>query len=225
MYQEIKTHEITVDIVIFTIRNKKLQVLLVQRGQEPYKDKWAIPGGFIRLTENLDEAAKRLLYEKTNVKDVYLKQLKTFGDPLRYPRSRVITVSYFALIRSEDLELKFETGLNIKQVKWHSVYNQPQLAFDHKEIIDYAVKKLRDSLEYSPIAFQLLPQKFTLTELQKAYEIIIDKQLDKRNFRKKMVSLGILNELDEYTKASSKRPAKLYMFNEDTIEDKKALSL
>lgn len=221
MYQETKTHEITVDVVIFTIKDNKLQVLLVQRAIEPFKDKWAIPGGFIRLSENLDEAAKRLLYEKTRVKDVYLEQLYTFGDPLRYPRSRVITVSYFALIRSEELELSFETGLNIKQVEWHSVYNLPGLAFDHKGIIEYALKRLRDRLEYTPIAFQLLPKKFTLTELQKAYEIILHKELDKRNFRKKMIHLGILEELEEYTKSSSKRPARLYCFNEHTVESKK----
>ena len=222
MYQETKTHEVTVDIVIFTIRNKKLQVLLVQRAVEPFKDKWAIPGGFIRLSENLDEAAQRLLYEKTRVKDVYLEQLYTFGDPLRYPSSRVITVGYYALIRSEDLKLSFETGLNVKQVKWHSVYNLPHLAFDHKEIITYAIKRIRNRLEYSSIAFQLLPKKFTLTELQKTYEMILNTDLDKRNFRKKMVSLGILNELNEYTKSGSKRPARLYSFNEDAIENKKS---
>lgn len=222
MYQETKTHEITVDVVIYTIRKGKLQVLLVQRSKEPFVGKWAIPGGFIRLSENLDEAAQRLLYEKSNLKDVYLEQLSTFGDPLRYPRSRVITVAYFALIRSESLQLKFDTAIdNIQDVQWHSVYDLPPLAFDHDKIIKYALKRLRDRLEYSPIAFQLLPKKFTLTELQKAYEIILHKELDKRNFRKKMISLGILTELDEYTKQCSKRPARLYMFNEDTVESKK----
>lgn len=216
MYQETKTHEITVDVVIFTIKNGELQVLLVQRGKEPYKNKWAIPGGFVRLSENLDEAAKRLLYEKSNLKDVYLEQIYTFGDPLRYPNSRVITVAYFALIRSESLILKFDKAADVlKDVKWHSIYKLPELAFDHEKIVKYAYKKLRDDLEYSAIAFQLLPKKFTLTELQKAYETILHKTLDKRNFRKKMISLDILIELDEYTKNSSKRPAKLYMFNEN----------
>jgi 8-oxo-dGTP diphosphatase len=216
---ESKTHEVTVDIVIFTIRKRKLEVLLIQRGQEPYKDKWAIPGGFIRLSENLDDAAKRVLYEKTHVKDVYLEQIYTFGDPYRYPNARVITVSYFALIRSDDLKLEAEEGLNIQQINWQPVYSLPQLAFDHKEILSYAVKRLRDRLEYSPIAFQLLPKKFTLTQLQRTYEIILNTELDKRNFRKKIMSLGILNEYEEFTKASSKRPARLYGFNEEMIKE------
>jgi 8-oxo-dGTP diphosphatase len=220
MYQETKSHEITVDIVIFTIQKGKLKVLLVQRSKEPFINKWAIPGGFIRLGENLDDAAERLLYEKSNLQNVYLEQLYTFGDPLRYPRSRVITVAYYALIRSENLLLKFDNSAeNITDVKWHSVYDLPPLAFDHDKIINYALNRLRAGLEYSPIAFQLLPKKFTLTELQKAYEIITDKQLDKRNFRKKMISLNLLSELEEFTKQKSKRPARLYMFNEEKVEE------
>ncbi|MEI7473824.1 MAG: NUDIX domain-containing protein [bacterium] len=222
MVQETKTHEVTVDIVIFTIRKKKLEVLLIQRGREPYKEKWAIPGGFIRLSENLDEAAKRVLLEKTHVKDVYLEQLYTFGDPDRYPNARVITVSYFALIRADLIKLA-DSDIDTKDVAWHSVYNMPPLAFDHKDIIDYALRKLRDRLEYTPVAFQLLPDKFTLTELQKTYELILDKEMDKRNFRKKMISLGILNELEEFTKLSSKRPARLYSFNSESIENTKGI--
>jgi len=220
---EQKTHEVTVDTVIFTIRKNTLEVLLVQRGHEPFKDKWAIPGGFVRLSENLDEAAKRVLYEKTNVKNVYLEQLYTFGDPGRYPSARVITVSYVALIRSDDIELAAEEGLNIQQINWHPVYSLPALAFDHKDILNYAIKRLRARLEYTPIAFQLLPKKFTLTELQRTYESILDTDLDKRNFRKKMISLGILKEYNEFTKESSKRPARLYGFNEDSIEGRKGL--
>ena len=224
MFQETKTHEVTVDIVIFTIRKKKLEVLLVQRGHEPFKDKWAIPGGFIRLSEHLDEAAKRVLYEKTHVKDVYLEQLYTFGNPGRYPNARVITVSYFALIRSDDLKLATGASVDVQQVNWHPVYNLPPLAFDHASILEHALKRLRDRLEYSPIAFQLLSKKFTLTELQKTYELILDKDLDKRNFRKKMISLDILQEFDEFTKLSSKRPARLYSFNEVTLESQKDIS-
>ena len=219
MYRETKTHEITVDVVIFTIRKGKLQVLLVQRSKEPFINKWAIPGGFVRLSENLDEAAQRLLYEKSNLKDVYLEQIYTFGDPLRYPNSRVITVAYFALIRSENLILKFDKSAdNIKEVSWHRVYDLPPLAFDHQKIVEYAAKRLRDDLKYSAIAFQLLPPQFTLTELQKAYEIILNTTLDKRNFRKKMISMNILIELDEYSKSKSKRPARLYSFNEEAYK-------
>ncbi|MFH0702731.1 MAG: NUDIX domain-containing protein [bacterium] len=220
---ETKTHEVTVDIVIFTIRKKNLEVLLIQRGHEPFKDKWAIPGGFVRLSENLDDAAKRVLYEKTQVKDVYLEQLYTFGKPDRYPNARVITVGYFALIRSDDIILSHDLDIDTQQVGWHFVYNLPPLAFDHRDIIDHAVRRLRDRLEYTPVAFQLLPKKFTLTELQKIYELILDKDLDKRNFRKKMISLCILKEFDEFTKLSSKRPARLYSFNEESIENKKGI--
>ncbi len=219
MFHETKSHEVTVDVVILTIRKKKLQVLLVQRAMEPFKDKWSIPGGFIRLSENLDEAAKRVLCEKTSVKNVYLEQLHTFGDPLRYPRSRVITVGYSALIRSDELQLSSETNNQIKAIKWHSVYDLPSLAFDHKEIIKYAIERLRERLEYSPVAFQLLPDRFTLTQLQKTYEMIMDKEIDKRNFRKKLLSSGILTELEEMTKEGSKRPARLYSFNKSYIEE------
>jgi 8-oxo-dGTP diphosphatase len=223
MFQQTKTHEVTVDIVIFSIRKKKLEVLLIQRGHEPFKDRWAIPGGFISLSEPLDQAAKRVLEEKTHVKDVYLEQLYTFGNPGRYPNARVITVSYFALIRSDDLKLSPRSDIDVQKVSWHPVYNLPPLAFDHAQILEHALKRLRDRLEYSPIAFQLLPKKFTLTELQKTYELILDKDLDKRNFRKKMVSLAILKEFDEFTKLSSKRPARLYAFNEEIIENQKGL--
>lgn len=221
LIKETKTHEVTTDVVIFTIKNSKLKVLLVKRANEPFKARWAIPGGFIRLSENLDNAALRILKEKTNVQNIYLEQLYTFGDPLRYPNSRVITCAYFALIRSDDLELAFEDNSEITQVQWHTVYSLPPLAFDHKEIVEYAVKRMRERLEFCPIAFQLLPEKFTLTELQKSYELIWDKKLDKRNFRKKVLTGSILKELNETTKSCSKRPAKLYSFDTITLNSKR----
>ena len=221
MFNSTKTHEITVDVVIFTIHEGSLKVLLVKRASEPFKGKWAIPGGFIRLSENLDNAALRILKEKTNVQNIYLEQLYTFGDPLRHPNSRVITCAYFALIRSDDIELSFEKNAEITSVEWQKVYDMPPLAFDHKEIIEYSVKRMRERLEFCPIAFQLLPEKFTLTELLKSYEFIFKKKLDKRNFRKKMMSLSILKELDEYTKSVSKRPARLYSFDTITLNSKR----
>lgn len=221
MFQEIKTHEITTDVVIFTIKDNKLQVLLVKRANEPFKGRWAIPGGFIRLSENLDNAALRILKEKTNVDNIYLEQLYTFGDPLRYPSSRVITCAYFALIRSDDIKLSFDDSQRITQVQWHEVYNLPTLAFDHKEIIEYSIKRMRERLEFCPIAFQLLPEKFTLTELQKSYELILDMKLDKRNFRKKVLTGSVLKELNEYTKIGSKRPARLYSFDNITLNSKR----
>lgn len=217
MFNETKTHEITVDVVIFTIKDGKLKVLLVKREHEPFKDKWAIPGGFVRMSENLDEAALRILKEKTSVENIYLEQLYTFGDPLRYPNARVITCAYFALIRYEDLQIS-ETS----DVDWHKVYELPSLAFDHKEIVEYSLKRIRERLEMCPVAYQLLNEKFTLTEMQKAYELITDKQLDKRNFRKKVLSADGLVELDEYSKTSSKRPARLYTFNHISLNSKRA---
>ena len=212
-----KTHEITVDVVILTLKNDALQVLLVKRLTEPFKDKWAIPGGYIRLSENLDQAALRILKERTNVDNIYLEQLYTFGDPLRHPNSRVITCAYFALVRAEDLNVNITDD-----VCWHKVSTLPPLAYDHKEILDYSLKRTRERLELCPVAYQLLNEKFTLTEMQKAYELIMNKSLDKRNFRKKVLTTDGLIELDEYTKSSSKRPARLYTFEHITLNSKRA---
>ena len=217
MYNEVKTHEITVDTVILAIKNDALNVLLVKRDNEPFKDKWAIPGGYVRMSENLDEAAMRVLKEKTNVENIYLEQLYTFGDPLRHPVSRVITCAYFALIRSEDVEV-----VTTDELAWHKVSELPPLAFDHKEIIEYSLKRTRERLEMCPVAYQLLNEKFTLTEMQKAYEMIMEKKLDKRNFRKKVITTEGLRELNEFSKSSSKRPARLYTFDNIKLNSKRA---
>ena len=217
MFNETKTHEITVDVVILTMKNNAIQVLLVKRLNEPFKDKWAIPGGYVRLSENLDQAAVRVLKERTNVDNIYLEQLYTFGDPLRHHKARVITCAYFALVRAEDLNITTSPELG-----WHKVSDLPPLAFDHKEIIEYSLKRTRERLELCPVAYQLLNEKFTLTEMQKAYELIMNKKLDKRNFRKKALSTDGLIELDEYTKSSSKRPARLYTFENIKLNSKRA---
>lgn len=217
MFNETKTHEITVDVVILTIINNAIQVLLVKRLNEPFKDKWAIPGGYVRLSENLDQAALRVLKERTNVDNIYLEQLYTFGDPLRHPNARVITCAYFALVRAEDINVNLTADLS-----WHKVSELPPLAFDHKEIIQYSLKRTRERLEICPVAYQLLNEKFTLTEMQKSYELIMGKKLDKRNFRKKALSTAGLVELDEYTKSSSKRPARLYTFKSIKLNSKRA---
>jgi len=217
MFNETKTHEITVDVVILTIKNNSLNVLLVKRTNEPFKDRWAIPGGFVRLSENLDQAALRILKEKTNVGNIYLEQLYTFGDPLRRTDARVITCAYFALIRTEDIEISSSA-----KVDWHKVYELPPLAFDHKEIIEYSLKRTRERLEMCPVAYQLLNEKFTLTEMQKAYELIMDKKLDKRNFRKKALGTEGLKELSEFSKSQSKRPARLYTFDKINLNSKRA---
>ena len=217
MFSVTKTHEITVDVVILTIKNNNIHVLLVKRTTEPFKGKWAIPGGYVKLSENLDEAAMRVLKEKTNVDNIYLEQLYTFGDPLRHPNARVITCAYFALVRSEDIKI-----VSTPELGWHKVNDLPALAFDHKEIIEYSLKRTRERLEMCPVAYQLLNEKFTLTEMQKAYEMIMEKKLDKRNFRKKVITTDGLRELNEFSKSSSKRPARLYTFDNIKLNSKRA---
>ncbi len=202
---------VTVDIILFTVKDNELKALLVKRAIEPFKDMWAIPGGFILVDESLEDAARRELLEETNVKDVYLEQLYTFGDTKRDPRTRVITVAYFALVNAEKFELKAST--DVKDVRWFSAYDPPQLAFDHKKILEYALKRLGWKLEYTTVAFSLLPEEFTLTELQKIYEIIFNKKLDKRNFRKKIKSLELVKETKQYKEDVAHRPPKLYARN------------
>lgn len=205
---------VTVDIVIFTIKNDDLQVLLVKRKMEPFKDQWAIPGGFVRKEEAIEHAARRELEEETGVKEVYLEQLYTFGKPKRDPRGRIVTVAYFSLVSSNRL-IKPIAKTDVYEADWHSMYNLPKkLAFDHADILEYALQRLRYKLEYTTVGFQLLPQKFTLTELQKVYEIILNKKLDKRNFRKKLASLNVLIPLHETKMDGAHRPAKLHSFKE-----------
>ena len=199
---------VTVDIIIFTVRDGNLMVLLVKRNVWPFKGLWAIPGGFVRMDESLDDAAGRELFEETGVKDVYLEQLYTFGDPKRDPRTRVITVTYFALMASGHIRLNPTT--DVSDARWFSAYNPLKLAFDHRSILEYALKRLRWKLEYTTIGFVLIPKKFTLTQLQKTYEIILNKSFDKRNFRKKILSLGIIRPTEESTENVSHRPARLY---------------
>lgn len=201
---------VTVDIVIFTIQGDGLKLLLVKRNSPPFKDMWALPGGFLRKRETTKDAAKRELLEETGVKDVYLEQLYTFCQPDRDPRARVITVAYFALVNSEKIKLSPST--DVSEAEWFSIKSIPKLAFDHEKIYKYALQRLQWKLEYTTVAFSLLPQKFTLTELQKVYEIILNKKFDKRNFRKKILSLGLLEKTREMKENVSHRPAKLYSF-------------
>lgn len=204
---------VTVDVVMMSLRQRDLQVLLVKRRSWPYEGMWAIPGGFVNMDESLEAAAKRELHEETSVQDVYLEQLYTFGDPGRDPRTRVITVVYFALLNSEELQVK--AGDDAADVHWFSVYELPPLAFDHDKILNYALSRLRGKLDYTTIAFNLLPEQFTLRELQRVYEIILHKKLDKRNFRKKILSTGILEDTGAKKMEGTHRPARLYRFNPD----------
>lgn len=206
---------VTVDIVVFTIQQNSLKVLLIQRKQSPFEHMWAIPGGFIHMGETLEEAASRRLREETNIDNIYLEQLYSFADPKRDPRARVITVAYSALISAE--KLKLEAHANAEDVRWFSISDLPSLAFDHQEIVNYALSRLKERLETSSVAFQLLPVKFTLTELQRVYELVLGKTLDKRNFRKKILSSSILMDIGETKMEGYHRPAQLYSFSQVTV--------
>ena len=203
---------VTVDLVIFTIAENDLQVLLIRRGGEPFKNCWALPGGFVEIDESLEKAAARELKEEVGVTKVYLEQLYTFGDPKRDPRGRVISVSYFALVDAESQRIR--AASDAAEAEWHSVFNPPKLAFDHKKILDYAVWRLRNKIEWTTVGYELLPKKFTLSELQRVYEIILQKPVDKRNFRKKILAQGQIRELNETRSDGAHRPAKLYSFRE-----------
>lgn len=201
---------VTVDLVIFTIAKNDLKVLLIRRGSEPFKNCWALPGGFVEIDESLEKAAARELKEEAGVTKVYLEQLYTFGDPKRDPRGRVISVSYFALVDAESQRIR--AASDAAEAEWHSVFNSPKLAFDHKKILDYAVWRLRNKIEWTTVGYELLPKKFTLSELQRVYEIILQKPVDKRNFRKKILAQGQIRELNETRSDGAHRPAKLYSF-------------
>jgi 8-oxo-dGTP diphosphatase len=199
---------VTVDLVIFTIHGDELKVLLVKRAIEPFAGASALPGGFVHENESLEAAARRELQEETGVKEVYLEQLYSFGDPVRDPRGRVVTISYYALVSPDRV---LSAGTDAADARWWPVAELPALAFDHRKILDYALERLRNKLEYTTVGFQLLPERFTLTELQRVYEAILNKKLDKRNFRRKIELLKILKPLNEWQRGGRK-PARLYRF-------------
>ena len=273
MSKEYFKPSVTVDSIIFTVRDsqvdnyrklpeKKFQVLLVKRAIEPYKDKWSLPGTFVNENEKFEEAVNRCLEEKANIKDIYLEQLYTWGDPLRDPRTRVISTSYMGLVDSNDIKIK--PGKNVEDIAWFDIklntlketnkekkngyqkteeieillennnkvlkskvkvvkesingtliiYTQiieSDLAFDHAKILIYAIERLKGKVEYTTVAFNLMPERFTLTELQQVYEILLGKPLLKANFRRKIADMVI--ETDEQQENAGHRPSKLYKFN------------
>lgn len=213
---------VTVDVVIFALRVGDLQVLLVRRRRLPHAGMWAIPGGVVEPNEALEAAAVRKLEEETGLGDVYLEQLYTFGQPNRDPRERVITVAYFAVVPSASIVPR--TADDAEHVRWWSIYDLPELAFDHAEILDYALTRLRYKLEYTAVGFELLPQEFTLTELQRAYEVVLGEELDKRNFRRKILAAGVL-EPGGVFRTGEGRPARLYRYREDAVSEVKARRL
>ena len=202
---------VTVDIVVFTVHDQALRVLLVERGIEPFLGLFALPGGFVLAGETLEQAAFRELREETGTAEVYLEQLYTFGDPGRDPRGRVVTVAYYALVPSGRSPLL--AGTDAASAAWFTVAELPKLAFDHAGILDYAVNRLRGKLEYSNVGYELLPEKFTLTALQVLHEAILGRKLDKRNFRRKVLGMGLLKPLKEKL-ATGRKPAELYSFRD-----------
>lgn len=207
-----KKPSVTVDCVVFGLDEEDLKIILIERDLEPFKGRWALPGGFVRINESLEEAAMRELREETGVDNVFLEQLYTFGGVNRDPRDRVISVAYYALVNLRDHKIKAAT--DARNAAWFSIDDVPKLAFDHNRIFDIALRRLRGKVRYEPIGFELLPGKFTLTQLQRMYEKILEQDIDKRNFRKKILGMELLKELDEVQLDVAHRAARLYKFDE-----------
>ena len=220
---------VTVDAVVFNTSGDRPKILLIKRGNEPFKGQWAFPGGFVGMDERLQAAAYRELCEETGIsgEDVYLEQLYTFGDPGRDPRTRVITVAYFALVGADKLHLpgnRLRAADDAAAVGWFSAYVPPPLAFDHAEILNYAITRLRYKLEYTALGFQLLPERFTLRELQEAYETVLGEKLDKGNFRSKLRKSRVVEPAGGYRQTGG-RPARLYHFRDDAVAEIKTRRL
>ncbi|MFD2941134.1 NUDIX hydrolase [Flavobacterium notoginsengisoli] len=202
---------ITIDCVIFGFDKGSLEVLLVQHGEGISKGKWGLPGGWIYKKESTDNAAHRLLNELTGLDNIYLEQLKAFGDPDRFPLRRVITIGYYALVKREDYNIK--AGFTASDAKWYKINTIPDLIYDHNEILDYSLKHLRSKVRQTPIGFNLLPEKFTLLQLMQLYEEILGIEMDKPNFRRKILHMKLLVALDEKQQDVSHRAAQLYKFD------------
>lgn len=202
---------LTVDCVVFGLDEDDLKVLLIQRDVSPYAGCWALPGGFVRITETLEAAAQRELKEETGLDSVFLEQFHTFGAIDRDPRERVVTVAYLALVKLADHRVQAST--DARNAAWFTLDDVPKLAFDHARILAMAQDRLRTKVRNQPIGFELLPKKFTLRQLQHLYERVLDKKLDKRNFRKKVLGMGLLEDIDEIETDVAHRAARLYQFD------------
>jgi 8-oxo-dGTP diphosphatase len=210
---------LAVDCVVFGFDEGDLKVLLVQRKFSPFKNKWAFPGGFVQMNETLDDAARRELEEETSIRNLFLEQLYTFSDVDRDPRERVISVGYYSLVKLRNYRPK--AASDARQVGWFPVGTVPELGFDHDKILQTAVARLQSKVRYQPIGFELLPTKFTLSELQHVYEVILDREFDKRNFRKKFLKMKLLRDLRETQTAVAHRAARLYSFDDKKYEQLK----
>jgi 8-oxo-dGTP diphosphatase len=210
---------LAVDCIIFGFDNEDLKVLLIQRDFYPEKGKWSLMGGFLKKDETLDDAATRILYRLTGMHNIYMEQLYSFSEVNRDPVERTISTSYYAIIniKNHNEELIENFG-----AKWFSLSKVPNLIFDHNEMLDKAIKRLRRRTSINPIGFELLPEKFTMRQLQKLYEAILDKELDKRNFINKINSMDILIKLDEKDMSSSTKGSYLYKFDQNKYDEKQA---
>ena len=213
---------LTVDCVVFGLDEGELKILLIERALNPFKGQWALPGGFVRVDEPLDDAARRELAEEAGLKNVFLEQLFTFGAVNRDPRERVVSVAYYALVKLVDHEAKADT--DAVHAKWFPVSTIPKLAFDHAEILATALARLKSKVRYEPIGFELLPPKFTLSQLQRLYEAVLGAELDKRNFRKKVLGFDLLVPLKETQMSGRHRPAQLFRFNADKYKKKRGFN-
>jgi 8-oxo-dGTP diphosphatase len=207
---------LTVDCAVFGLDEDELKVLLIERGGEPFRGKWALPGGFVRLDETLDEAARRELREEAGIEDVFLEQLYTFGAVDRDPRERVVSVAYYALVKLSAHDAKAAT--DAADARWFRVSKLPKLAFDHAQILATALARLKGKVRYEPIGFELLPPRFTLSQLQHLYEAVLGTELDKRNFRKKVLSFGLLVPVKEKQTGGRHRPAQLFRFDAERYD-------
>ncbi|MFT4760005.1 MAG: 8-oxo-dGTP diphosphatase [Paraglaciecola sp.] len=207
---------LTTDCIIFGLdESHKLKVLLIQRGTQPYKDMWALPGGPVHKAEALRQAALRVLEEETGVHDIFMEQLFTFGKLGRDPRGRFVTVAYFALVNL--LEHPAEAKADTRNVEWFEITNLPKLAFDHEDILELAIKQLRSRMRYQPVGFELLPEHFTMPQLQQLYETISGQELNKRNFRTRIKNMDILEKVGQQENVAH-RPASLYRFDKGKYE-------
>ena len=217
LYSKHSRHLVAVDCIVFgyDIQGKELKLLLIKRSFDPAKGSWSLAGGFVEAQESLDEAAYRILRKLTGLEIIFLKQSYSYGETDRDPGSRVISTAYFALITIRDInhELEEQNGAH-----WRSIAELPDLIFDHSVMVRRALAELQDQIKVRPVGFELLPGKFTLVQLQDLYEAIYRRKVDKRNFRKKMLSMGILEKLDEKEKETSKKGAYYYKFNKDRYE-------
>lgn len=204
---------VSVDCVVFGFDDDDLKILLIERGEDPFKGFWALPGNLVAPDENLDDSVNRVLLELTGLKDIYFDQVYTFGEVKRHPQGRVLTIAYNTLVKISDYKLNPSSFAN--EAKWISVSKAKNLAFDHKNILDVCLEELRRSIRVKPIGFELLPKHFTLTELQSLYEAIVNVTLDKRNFRKKILQMDFLKDTKIMQQNVSHRPAKLYEFDEE----------